>query len=362
MRTVVSVVGARPQFVKLAPVARALDRAGDRWRHRIVHTGQHYDYEMSDLFFDELHIPRADVNLGVGSASHGRQTGAMLSALEEEFTAHPADVVLTYGDTNSTLAATLAAAKQHLRVCHIEAGLRSYDRSMPEEINRIAADHCSDRLYAPTPRALENLAGEGLADRAIWSGDVMLDAVRYYVDRAAARDVRERHGLDGVEFGVLTIHRQANTQPAELIRLVSAVEEAAQGLTLLFPMHPRTKRAFERASVSHENLVLISPLGYLDMLGAVRHARIVITDSGGLQKEAAFLGTPCVTLRETTEWTETLTMGANRLVGRSREAIRVGVDETLNGPVGDWSAAVAASYGDGAAAVRIVDDLDTPPD
>ena len=361
MRTVVSVVGARPQFVKLAPVSRAYGSLAGEVRHHIVHTGQHYDHEMSGLFFEELEIPRPDVDLGIGSGPHGRQTASMLAALEAEFERSTPNVVIVYGDTNSTLAAALAAAKMHLPLCHIEAGLRSHDRTMPEEINRLVADHCSDRLYPPTPAAMSNLAAEGLQQRGVLAGDVMLDAVRFNLELAQQRsDVLIRHGLEGTEFGIVTVHRPSNTSPEYLPTLCESLERMSERyLPLLFPMHPRTRAVLDgRMPTLASGLHIIEPLGHLDMLRALSESRLVITDSGGLQKEAAILGTPCITLRDTTEWTETIEMGANVLVGRSPSRLEDAVRSALDTTDPDWQPSIRSNYGDGQAALSIVRDIE----
>lgn len=354
---VVSVVGARPQFVKLAPVSRALS-ARDDVRHSIVHTGQHYDASMSDVFFDELRIPQPDVDLEIGSGAHGRQTGRMLEKLETAMTDLVPDAVLSYGDTNSTLAATLAAAKMTIPVAHVEAGLRSFNRAMPEEINRLVADHCSDRLYAPTPAAMAHLEREGLVSRSVRSGDVMFDAVLYNRELAEAKsDFLRGQGLVAGQYGLVTVHRPVNTDKASLGPLVSTLQELAAGeIPLIFPLHPRTRAVLGELRDTGA-LRIIEPLGYLDMLKAVAAAAVVVTDSGGLQKEAAMLGTPCITLRAETEWTETIDMGANVLVGRSADRLREEVRRVLRGGTGDWSGALREQYGDGDASRLIAADL-----
>jgi UDP-N-acetylglucosamine 2-epimerase len=356
----VSVVGARPQFVKLAPVCRAFDALSGPGVHRIVHTGQHYDREMSDLFFEELDIPRPDIDLGIGSGPHGRQTASMLKALEAEFDRSGPDVVIVYGDTNSTLAAALAASKMNIPLCHIEAGLRSFDRSMPEEINRVVADHCSDRLYPPTPLALANLENEGLEDRSVQVGDVMLDAVQYNLRLAEEKsDVESRYGLDGRDYGVVTVHRPINTTPEALSTILGSLEAiAGSGLPLLFPMHPRTRAVLpESHPLADSGILIVEPLGHLDMLKAISGARVVITDSGGLQKEAAFVGTPCLTLRETTEWTETVEIGANELIGTSPAELKAALRSALETSSANWQDSIRLHFGDGNSARRIVEDL-----
>jgi UDP-GlcNAc3NAcA epimerase len=359
------VVGARPQFVKLAPVCRAIAAAnagGASIESFVVHTGQHYDPAMSDVFFAELGIPEADLDLGVGSGSHGRQTARMLESLEAAMVERRPHLVLTYGDTNSTLAATLAAAKLHLPLAHVEAGLRSFNRRMPEETNRVVADHLSDLLFAPTPEAMRNLTNEGLAARARQVGDVMLDAVRAFAPVALERSrILERLGLEPGAYLVATLHRAENT-PAEtlgpLLAALAAVGSARRPLIL--PMHPRTAHVIRDAGLAlpaAPGLRAIDPLGYLDMIALVARAHIVLTDSGGLQKEAFFLGRPCVTLREQTEWVETVSGGGNVIAGTSADSVCAAVDgwdRALQKGGVEFSSAVTASFGDGRAAARIV--------
>lgn len=359
-RTLISVVGARPQFIKLAPVWRSIADLASGWRHRIVHTGQHYDYGMSEVFFEDLNIPHPDSNLNVGSGKQGQQTAAMLAALERELEEVRPDGVIVYGDTNSTLAAAIAASKLNVPQFHVEAGLRSFDRTMPEEVNRIVADHCSELLFAPTECAMANLAAEGVSERSRLVGDVMYDAVLYNADLAklnssvlAGLDVKPQ------AYGIVTIHRASSTGSATLADLMKTVAEIARDyLPLIFPMHPRTRAVLgglPRAAAGR--LKIIQPQAYIDMLALVQNARVVLTDSGGLQKEAAFLGVPCVTLRDSTEWPETIEIGANRLAGCSRDRILEAVRAVLDGQAPDWSATMSNLYGGGRAADRIASAL-----
>jgi len=310
---IVSIVGARPQFIKCAPLSRELRKV----HHEIlVHTGQHYDHDMSDIFFEELNIPKPDYNLGIGSGSHGEQTGKMLTEIEKVLLKEKPDLVLVYGDTNSTLAGALAAVKLHIRVAHVEAGLRSFDRNMPEEINRVLTDHISDILFCPTQTAVDNLSKEGITQGVHLVGDVMLDALEYNKTVAEKKSkILEVLGLKKDKYLVITIHRPSNTDSREnLNNIIKALREI--GEAVVFPVHPRTKKFLQEYGLDFPaNVRLMDPLGYLDMLKLMAGARKILTDSGGIQKEAYMLGVPCVTLRENTEWVETLEGGWNVLVG-----------------------------------------------
>ncbi len=362
-RTIVSVVGARPQFVKLAPICRAM-REYPQLQHRIIHTGQHYDQNMSDSFFSDLDIPQPDHNLGVGSGTQAVQTARMMEMLEADFIASRPDVVTVYGDTNSTLAATLAAGKLNIKLAHVEAGLRSFNRDMPEEKNRLVADHCSDRLYAPTPIAIENLTRENLLSRSLLSGDVMVDAVRQNLKIAGDRaELLSSHNLDPDRYVVLTLHRASNTNSDTVDALMSAIKRCASdfNLPVVFPVHPRTRTLLADSNDDPSNLIrMVEPLPYLDMLALVNSARVVLTDSGGLQKEAAFMSTPCITLREETEWLETIELGINALVGTDVGQLRAEFARVINsGDVFDASIVnrLESLFGCGNASNTIVNDL-----
>lgn len=371
---VVSIVGARPQFVKLAPLARAIDahnRAtkidGAAIEHIIVHSGQHYDAGMSDVFFTELQIPKPDYNLEIGSGSHGWQTGRMLEKLDQLLADLAPDRVVVYGDTNSTLAGALAAVKRHYKLIHVEAGLRSFNRRMPEEINRIVADHVCDVLLAPTQTAIDNLKAENLAQCTVFTGDVMYDTVLFNSQLAAQHSsVVARMGLTANGYGMVTIHRAENTGPNQLRNILDTLNTiSAQHFPLVFPVHPRTRACLDeqlRDWQANTQLLLIEPKGYLDMLQLVSNARVVLTDSGGLQKEAFFLNRPCITLREETEWVETVSGGGNVVCGTQTEAVLRAVqywqqqltDAEQSNSTLDFSAAAQASFGDGHSAEKIL--------
>ncbi len=346
---VVSVVGARPQFIKAAAVSRVLRR---RHEEVLLHTGQHYDDLMSDVFFRELDLPRPDVNLGVGSASHGRQTGEMLIGIERVLQEERPDRVLIYGDTNSTLAGALAAAKLGIPLAHVEAGLRSFNRTMPEEINRVVADRLSDFLFCPTRTAVENLAREGITSGVHLVGDVMYDILLWSLPLAERRSgILERLGVVPGTYLLATVHRAGNTDIRENLAAIVAGLNAT-GEPVVFPLHPRTRLALDRwGIVPTENVRLIEPVGYLDMLVLEKNARLILTDSGGVQKEAYWLGVPCLTLREETEWVETVEAGWNILVGTSVERLIEAV-HTFH-PRGDRP----AFFGDGRAGEKIVEAL-----
>ena len=350
---IVSVVGARPQFIKAAAVCRAL-----RANHEeiLVHSGQHFDHGMSGVFFDELEIPAPAYNLGVGGGGHGRMTGEMLGLLEELLIETRPDWVLVYGDTNTTLAAGLAAVKLQIPVAHVEAGLRSFNREMPEEINRVLVDHLSSLLLCPTPTAVANLALEGVSAGVTQVGDVMLDTARFFAERVDAAAVVAAHEVEAGGFYLATVHRQATSDdPERLAEVVTAF--AALDAPVVWPMHPRTRKNLERFGLdavvaASPGIRVVEPLSYLDTNGLLRGAKALLTDSGGMQKEAYFFGVPCVTLRDETEWVETVELGWNTLVGTSAEAI---VREATAACPGIDSPPV---YGDGHAAEACVEALE----
>jgi UDP-GlcNAc3NAcA epimerase len=351
----VTIVGARPQFIKLAPVSRALREAGHQ--EVIIHTGQHYDEKMSGAFFVELEIPAPDYDLEIGSGSHGAQTGRMLAAIEETLLRERPDGVIVFGDTNSTLAGALAAVKLHIPVGHVEAGLRSFDRAMPEEINRVVTDHVSSRLFCPTQVACEHLRAEGVTNGVELTGDVMYDMLLRMRPRLEKRapELLSELGVVADGFTLVTVHRAASTDDRETLgRIVEGLERLQS--PVIFPIHPRTRKLLDQYGLTLGPLVnAIEPLGYTDMLTLTATAHRVVTDSGGLQKEAFLLETPCVTLRDTTEWPETVEVGWNTLVASDPEALLAAW--RMESP----TRPAINPYGDGRAAQRIAASLDDWP-
>lgn len=346
---VLTVVGARPQFIKAGPVSAAIERTG--LHEVLVHTGQHHDEGMSDVFFQELRLTTPAYNLGVHGGGHGEQTGRMLVELERVVQQESPDAVLVYGDTNSTLAGALVAAKLHIPIAHVEAGLRSFDRTMPEEINRIVTDHVSTLLFAPTANAMEQLAREGCIDGVTLSGDVMYDAALMYADTS------EDAHANPSPYVLVTIHRAASTDSIDtLTAILEGLRQiAAAGLRVVWPLHPRTKGSIDRFALGHllDGLEICSPVGYLEMNRLTAGATVVVTDSGGLQKEAYFHGVPCVTVRDTTEWVELVDLGWNVLVPPPAADTIADTVMRVRGTTGQ----LAQPYGDGHAADRIASAL-----
>lgn len=370
--SIVVVLGNRPQFVKHAALARAWSERAAEVRQVIVDTGQHYDHALAGIFVDELHIPAPDFSLGVGSGTHAAQLGRMLEPLEEILVREkPASIVL-YGDTNSTLGGALVASKLHVPIAHVEAGLRSFDMRMPEEVNRVMTDHVSSMLFAPTDAAVANLEREGIrGERVHRSGDVMADIALAVAPAADARldSIAQTLAKRGIElpeaghYGIVTVHRASNTEPDALREVIECLRLAAEHLPLFFPAHPRTQAAAERAGLHVElasvpNLTLLPPLGYVDMTALLRGARIALTDSGGLQKEAYVHGVPCITLRDRTEWVETVDAGWNAVVGTDATEV-ARVLELHHASYGNepWYQERPELYGDGTAANQILDVL-----
>jgi UDP-N-acetylglucosamine 2-epimerase (non-hydrolysing) len=349
------VVGARPNFMKMTPVVRELVRRGIP--PVLVHTGQHYDANMSDVFFAELGMPRPDVHLGVGSDSHARQTAAVMVGVESVCLERRPDLVLVAGDVNSTVAAALVASKLHIPVAHVEAGLRSGDRTMPEEINRVVTDHVSDLLFASEPSGVKNLRREGISgDRIHLVGNCMVDSLLEHVAAAVSKAPWDGLGVSPGGYALLTLHRPSNVDDDATLRgLLGELGLVASRLPVLFPIHPRTRSRLTIAGIAPPaGLRLIDPLPYLAFLGLMARARFVLTDSGGIQEETTTLGVPCLTLRENTERPITIAEGTNRLVGRDAAKIRASVDEILSGR---WPIGRRPETWDGQAARRIVDIL-----
>ncbi len=348
----VSIVGARPQFVKLAPVSTALRQTHEEI---LVHTGQHYDYAMSARFFEELSLPKPDYNLEVGSGSHGAQTASMLSAIEQVLIKERPQWVIVFGDTNSTLAGALAAAKLEIPIAHVEAGLRSFNRAMPEEINRVVTDHLSTQLFCPTERARTHAAAEGLTQGVQVVGDVMYDVLLHMQNAVEARThtLLPSLGVKPQEYLLATVHRPVNTDNSEAMRTIALALNKLE-MPIIFPVHPRTRMRLQGSDIEWgEHITFIEPVGYLDMLTLERSAYRILTDSGGVQKEAFLLEVPCITLREETEWPETVEVGWNRLVGNRWQAIVDAVQQSRP------AAAHYNPFGDGDAALRIAESIGT---
>jgi UDP-GlcNAc3NAcA epimerase len=346
---IVTIIGARPQFIKAAALSRLIrgPEYSDRITETLVHTGQHYDERMSDVFFREMNIPEPDINLEVGSGSHGRMTGLMLIGIEEVLMERRPDAVLIYGDTNSTLAGALAASKLHIPVGHVEAGLRSFNMRMPEEQNRILSDRVSKWLFCPTQTAVDNLAAEGITDSVHLTGDIMLDVSLYYQKELEHRRADGKSPLVGMDlpekFALLTLHRAENTDSRERMTNIVEALNRSTGREFVFPVHPRTRKYLDLYGLEFAKHVhCIEPVGYLQMLDLEMHSDIILTDSGGVQKEAFFVGTPCITLRDETEWVETVETGWNRLVGADGKAIQ----EALSAPSVRRESAAPFGHGD----------------
>lgn len=349
MKKIVTIIGARPQFVKAAVISRLIkDKYSNLIDEFLVHTGQHYDENMSDIFFKEMRIPKPDLNLNVGSGSHGKMTGDMLAKIEEVILDQKPDALLIYGDTNSTLAGALAASKLHIPVCHVEAGLRSYNMLMPEEQNRIVADHLSKLLLCPTKTAIKNLEKEGIVKGVFLTGDVMYDASLFY---RSLKNENSKLSKLPEKFFLATIHRAENTDSKErLTSIVKALNNC--GVEGVLPLHPRTKKYLKEYNLSfNTNITLIEPVGYFDMLELESKANFIVTDSGGVQKEAYFFKKPCITLRDQTEWVETVDSGWNKIVGSNYEVI---LDTIKNITVPN---SYPNLYGDGNSGQKIIEEL-----
>jgi UDP-N-acetylglucosamine 2-epimerase (non-hydrolysing) len=359
MLKIINVVGARPNFMKVAPIVEAMQRREREFTPLVVHTGQHYDAAMSDAFFRDLDLPQPDVYLGVGSGSHAAQTAAVIERFEPVVLQEKPDWVLVVGDVNSTLACTLVCAKLGVKVAHVEAGLRSRDRSMPEEINRLLTDQIADLLFTPSADADENLRAEGIPQERIrLVGNVMIDSLLKHLPRARKSTIKHDLKLD--EYAVLTLHRPSNVDdPETLTRILGAIEKIADRIPVVFPVHPRSRKMIAESELAArfleaKNVILTDPLGYLDFLSLYSGARLVLTDSGGIQEETSVLGIPCLTLRENTERPITISMGTNRIVGTDPEEIIAAAFDALNE---NTRKAPSIPLWDGRAAERIVDAL-----
>lgn len=349
---ILTILGARPQFIKASILSRLFSESPD-FKEIIIHTGQHFDKNMSDVFFKEMEIPHPEYQLNVGGLSHGAMTGRMMEEIESIALNETPNYILVYGDTNSTLAGALVGSKLHLPVIHIEAGLRSYNKQMPEEINRVLTDHCSSLLFCPNQKAIDNLEKEGIAHNnqtSIYNvGDIMYDAALYYKAKAQQKNTLSEIGLKPNTYSLFTCHRPENTEnPEKLKEIISAIQQLAEeGNIIVWPVHPRLKEKIANQKL-HSNILCISPQGYLDMLNLTQHSNLIFTDSGGLQKEAYFFKKPCITLRKETEWVELVELGANELVGSDSkliyDAFHKAKPAILNSSI----------YGDGDCGVKII--------
>lgn len=355
------IVGARPNFMKIAPILEEIEKHPNL-DPILVHTGQHYDYEMSQVFFEDLDIPEPDVYLGVGSGSHAIQTGKIMMAFEEVVLEHKPDLVLVVGDVNSTLACSLVAAKLWIPIAHVEAGIRSFDRTMPEEINRLLTDSISDYLLTPTEDANENLKKEGIPDRKIFLvGDVMIDTLLKYKDKASSDSILSNLNLEKRSYILMTLHRPSNVDvKSNFAKILNALTEIQRLIKIVFPIHPRTKARIEEFGFGNavsgmENLIIIDPLGYLKFMGLMVNSRFVLTDSGGMQTETTVLNIPCLTMRENTERPETIREGTNTLVGNDTHLI---IEESMKILDGYGKTGIYPEIWDGHTAERIVETID----
>ena len=353
------IAGARPNFMKIAPIIHAIKSAqqnGKNIHYRLVHTGQHYDQKMSDTFFTELNIPAPDVNLGCGGGTQAEQTAAIMVAFEKELLAHPADLVMVVGDVTSTMACSIVAKKLNTKVAHVEAGIRSWDLTMPEEINRMVTDALADYYFTTTELANQNLRNIGAREEQIYFvGNVMIDTLLKNLPRLSKPHFFDKLNLKEKEFFVLTLHRPANVDEGEKLKsLMDEIVNNVHGLPVIFPIHPRTAKIFQDLGIEAENLKIVEPLGYLEFNYLVKHAKAVITDSGGITEETTVMGVPCITLRDNTERPETVTVGTNELIGTNPAAIKPALDKLF---AGEWKKGGIPELWDGRAAERIVEKL-----
>lgn len=354
------IAGARPNFMKIAPIIHAIGKVKAEEeaeiQYRLVHTGQHYDKEMSETFFKELNIPEPDVNLGCGGGSQAEQTANIMVAFEKELQEHPADLVMVVGDVTSTMACSITAKKLHTKVAHVEAGIRSFDLSMPEEINRMVTDSITDYFFTTTEWAGENLRKAGISDeRIFFVGNVMIDTLLANMPRLKKPALWDEFDLKEKEYLVMTMHRPANVDEEEkLNKFMNTISDNVQGLPVIFPMHPRTKQIFENAGITASNIHPVQPLGYLEFNYLVKQSKAVITDSGGITEETTVMGIPCMTLRDNTERPETIEHGTNELIGTNPEAIKPALKKVFDG---EWKKGGIPEKWDGKTAERIVNHL-----
>ena len=356
MKKIISVVGARPNFMKVAPIHRAFQKYKDSVQHLICHTGQHYDERMSKVFFDDLELPKPDFYLGVGSGSHAEQTAKVMMEFEKVLLQEKPDMILVVGDVNSTIACSLTAAKLHIKVVHVEAGLRSFDRKMPEEVNRVLTDAISDYLFVTEKSGLENLEHEGVdGSKVFFVGNVMIDSLVYYLDKTNGRTVLKDYGLEPQNYILVTLHRPSNVDSKEqLTKLIAMLERLSGERKVIFPIHPRTRKNIAEYNLLDEqnsNLILTDPIGYIDFLTLTKNAELILTDSGGIQEESTYLGVQCITLRTSTERPVTVEVGTNQLLGNDLNKAEQAALEVLNGKKKEGQ---IPELWDGKAAERIV--------
>lgn len=358
MKRILNVVGARPNFMKIAPIQRAMEKMKDSFEPILVHTGQHYDERMSKLFFDDLELPQPDIYLGVGSGSHAEQTAKIMIEFERVCEQQKPDLVLVVGDVNSTAACSMVASKMWIPIAHVEAGLRSFDRQMPEEINRIITDALSEYLFVTEKSGITNLTNEGIpASKIHFVGNVMIDSLIYFLDKENTSRILKDMNLKEKSYALVTLHRPSNVDEAEnFIRIITAFKQIQNDIPIVFPIHPRTQKNIEKFGLQGEisqlkNLKLIPPVGYLDFMQLMVNCRFVMTDSGGIQEETTYLGIPCLTMRETTERPVTAEIGTNEIVGTDTEKITRLAKKII---AGDWKKGQVPELWDGKAAERIV--------
>jgi len=355
MKKIISVVGARPNFMKIAPLHRAFQNYSDTIKHLICHTGQHYDEKMSKVFFEDLELPQPDFYLGIGSGSHAEQTANVMIQFEKILLEEKPDLIIVVGDVNSTIACSLTASKLHIKVVHVEAGLRSGDRLMPEEINRVLTDSISDLLFVTEKSGMENLKNEGVSDEKVFfTGNVMIDSLAYFKPKVENSNIHKQYNLEFYKYVLVTLHRPSNVDSKEqLIKLIDLLNEIASKRKVLFPIHPRTKKNLADFSLLEKidsNLILTDPIGYLDFLALTSNAELILTDSGGIQEESTYLGVQCITLRTSTERPITVEIGTNQLLGTDLDKAKVAALEVLGGKIKEGK---IPDLWDGKAAERI---------